>query len=318
MDNVQAKIKEIISNNPTLNLYFVLKNEDGFDVKKADVENEKAAPELCKMFIAQLEHKVVENEELSIIDLSNADERNGALYRYDYEDYPNELKTIKDFEVNLNDNTNLFSFRNDDISQLFAFIIYIGDMNNGVTLFKKHYPVTVIKRGTFLLYKRGERFEKFDETDMFRINGDFNILKLNDELYIKDLTVLEKNCGFEKLIISRSEKTLETISEKRLVSNIEDLIEAASDISYAKKLSKVYNNSPVINKDIPNDKIIDFCKENPGLRNAFKYTDDGQQFVLDTKLSRNKFIKLLNDDYLISELTNSYYDSIAKDNISTI
>ncbi len=317
MDNVKQSIKKVISANPTLNLYFVLKNNNGFEVKKADIENENAAPDLCNLFIEQLKCKIVDNEELSIVNLSNADERNNALYKYDYDEYPEELKTIKDFEIDLQCNENMFNFRNDDISQLFAFIIYIGDMTNGITLFKKHYPVTMIKRGTFLLYKRGERLEKFDDTDLFRLNGDFNILKVDDQLYIKDLPVLEKNCGFEELIISRAEKTLETITEKGLVSNMEDLTEAANDISYAKKLSKVLKSSPVINKKIPNNKIIDFCKNNPGLKDTFKYTTDGLQFILDTKVSRNKFIKLLNDDYLISELTDSYYDSIAKDNIST-
>lgn len=38
---------------------------------------------------------------------------------------------------------------------------------------------------------------------------------------------------------------------------------------------------------------------------------------LDTKASKNAFIKLLNDDYLRSNLTNQEYDSIAKDRIDT-
>ena len=35
--------------------------------------------------------------------------------------------------------------------------------------------------------------------------------------------------------------------------------------------------------------------------------------MLDTKTSKQLFIKLLNDDFLTSELTRLYYDSLAKD-----
>lgn len=46
-----------------------------------------------------------------------------------------------------------------------------------------------------------------------------------------------------------------------------------------------------------------------------RYTPDGTQFALDTKVSKDLFVKLLNDDFLTSELTQLYYDSLAKDNI---
>lgn len=317
MENIREKISGVINANPTLNLYFVLKNDKKFEVKRADIDNENAAPELCKMFIKQLNDKIIKNEDLTLTDLSSADERNNVIYKYDYDEYPEELLAINNFEIDTAVNYEKFNFNYDDVSKIFAFIIYIGNMNSGITLFKKHYPVTMIKRGTFLLYKRGERLVKFDDADVFRINGDFNIFKIDNELFIKDLPVLEKNCGFEELIVNRANRMLETISKQGLVDNIDDLKDAVSDISYAKKLSKVYTNSPVMKKNISNRKMIEFCKNNPGLRNAFKYTDDGEKFILDTKIAQKAFIKLLNDDYLISELTNSYYDSIAKDNIPT-
>ena len=68
--------------------------------------------------------------------------------------------------------------------------------------------------------------------------------------------------------------------------------------------------------NISNDDIINFTKTNPGLRGRFKYSEDGKQIRLDTKTSKNAFIKLLNDDYLRSNLTNQEYDSIAKDRIN--
>ncbi|HGW1475718.1 TPA: Kiwa anti-phage protein KwaB-like domain-containing protein, partial [Escherichia coli] len=51
------------------------------------------------------------------------------------------------------------------------------------------------------------------------------------------------------------------------------------------------------------------------LKGKIRFTEDGTQILLDTKVSKDLFIKLLMDDFLISELTESYYNSIAKDTV---
>ena len=317
MNTLKERISNIINSKPTLNLYFVLKNDDGFEIKRADIDNENAEPALNDMFKNNIQSKLIDNDELTLINLSDADERINAIYEYDYIDYPDELSVIKDFDINSVVDYNTFNFRDDDVSKIFAFLIYIGTMTNGIVLFKKHYHVTMIKRGTLLLYKRGERLVKFDDSDVFKMNGDFNIFKVDNKLYIKDLSVLENNCGFDELIKNRATQITETIAKKGIIDNIDKFRQSASDITYAKKLAKVYKKSPVIKSTITNKQIIEFCKNNPVLKDTFKYTSDGKKFVLDTKKSKIAFVKLLNDDYLISELTKLYYDSVAKDNLST-
>ena len=46
-----------------------------------------------------------------------------------------------------------------------------------------------------------------------------------------------------------------------------------------------------------------------------RYNENQTQFLLDTKVSKDLLIKILNDDLLTSELTKLYYDSLAKDGI---
>lgn len=86
------------------------------------------------------------------------------------------------------------------------------------------------------------------------------------------------------------------------------------DISFARKLVKSANNSPVLNV-IPNEQIINFTQNHPALKGKFKYSKDKLQINLKTKKSQDLFLKLLNDDFLQSELTKRYYDSIAKDSV---
>ena len=121
--------------------------------------------------------------------------------------------------------------------------------------------------------------------------------------------------GFEGLIRNRANEALASIEQTRLIDNMVSLKDASVDFSFSKKLSKVAEQSLIITKRIPNEKVINFSKNNPGLRNKFKYNDSGDKIILDTKSSRLAFIKLLNDDYLVSELTEQPYDSLAKDKI---
>ena len=46
-----------------------------------------------------------------------------------------------------------------------------------------------------------------------------------------------------------------------------------------------------------------------------RYNEDETQFNLDTRVSKDLLIKILNDDLLTSELTKLYYDSLAKNEI---
>ena len=60
-----------------------------------------------------------------------------------------------------------------------------------------------------------------------------------------------------------------------------------------------------------------YAPEYVALKNRMRYTPDNTQFMLDTKASKQLFVKLLNDDFLTSELTRLYYDSLAKDFIES-
>lgn len=100
-----------------------------------------------------------------------------------------------------------------------------------------------------------------------------------------------------------------------LVENIDALEIELENVSFARKFSKLVSNSPVLGK-VSNQAIIDFTNTHPALRSKFRYSADGSKLQLVTKLSKKLFIKLLNDDYLTSNLTNQYYDSIAKDKVS--
>lgn len=313
-DELKLKISNLLRDTKSIMLFLVLQDDNGFKVKKADIDNGETTIEINNLFRTRIS-EIISNEELSLIGLSVADERKNAIYEYDYSEYPDKMSYIKDFDINEAVNYDNFSFSNDSLRSLVGYIIYIGDMNNGIVCFKKHYPVFVIKRGTFLIAKCNERFKKMDTDDIIRLNGDISLFKFENTIYVLDVETIEKHMGFERLIRNRADEALASIEQTRLIDNMASLKEASVDFSFSKKLSKVAEQSLIITKRIPNEKVISFSRNNPGLKNKFKYNYSGDKIILDTKSSRLAFIKLLNDDYLVSELTEQPYDSLAKDKI---
>lgn len=111
---------------------------------------------------------------------------------------------------------------------------------------------------------------------------------------------------------------MEIIKSLDLIEDIEVLNDSVEEIAFARKLSKVKTSSPVIKNKIPKKVIVNFTKTNPALKGTFKYSDDGQKIRLDTKKSKLNFLKVLNDSFLYSQLTEQYYEALAKDDISAV
>lgn len=313
---LKKSMKSILETPYAIQIYLVIREKDDFSIKLADIESTTTIPELKELFQFHLTDEIINNDSLSLQNLSAADERSNVVYFYDYDEYPEELDLIRKFELSEAIAQEKFNFKTDELSKLHGFLIYLGSMNKGMLLFKKHYPISLIKRDAFLLYKSENRFKKFDGSDIIRINGNVQLIKLNDHIYITDLKVLEKNFGFDKLIHSAAEEAISIIEEYGLLEDIEVLKDTAEELAFARKLSKVKTNSPIFNLNIPKENVLEFTRNTPELAGKFKYSDDGKKIRLDTNKSKKEFIKLLNDAFLHSELTKVYYDARAKDVIT--
>lgn len=132
-------------------LYLILKVGDELIMRLADIEDENTAPEIQRMFVGFVNNTIISNDNIIIRSLSVADELPNAIYEYDYESYPEELGVFKKFSIETAVKSEKFNFKTDNLSQLFGYIIYLGSMENGIVLFKKHYSISLIKRDSFCL-----------------------------------------------------------------------------------------------------------------------------------------------------------------------
>lgn len=313
IEELKQKISGVLGVEGCSAEFYFLLDKDGLEVKLVDI-NEPDQKELEKIFETSLSENVLLNDDLTLIELSSADDRKDAVYHYDLDDVPAQLTYLK--EIIENEKFETFNFKTDSLSHLEGILILMGNEEKQLAIYKHQYPITLIKpdSGFNLVKPKGaQRFKKLD-SDILKISPKFEFLKVDGQYYILDIKALEKFFGFHEAVKNVAEKGIENIKAANLVSDTAVFSARLDDISFARKLVKSASSSPVLNK-IPNEQVINFTSHHPALKGKFKYTDDGTQLNLKTKKSQNLFLKLLNDDFLQSELTKRYYDSIAKDDV---
>jgi len=290
-------------------IIYAITNEND-EPKKLDIDSGDLST-IKSLFINSVKNLIIEKTDFVVLPLSTADERGKCFYQYDL-DVPDELKLLE--TVIGNDSLATFNLRAARFSDIRAMIVVIADSRREITLYKNVSPIEIIGRGGNLFWKSNQRLEKFDE-ELLRISPKFQVIRVNNEIIIIDLPQIEKGFGIHDVIIQEATSSLEIIDRIRIVSNIDSLRELVTDVTFARKLTKVARSSPVLRLKIPNSDIIAFVKNHPLTKKKIRLNDDETQFNLDTRISKDLFIKILNDDLLTSELTKLYYDTLAKDGI---
>ena len=84
------------------------------------------------------------------------------------------------------------------------------------------------------------------------------------------------------------------------------------DVALARKIVRAVGVSKVLGK-VPADRVVAFTKNNRFYAGKFKYSIEGDKLELTSLASIKLFLKLISDDYLYSELTDSFYDVAVKD-----
>ncbi len=293
--------------------YFVLKSDQQKKVKFADIDF-KDQKELTYQFIATLKTNITENEDLYIMELSRADDRANVIYEYDINSIPDDLLILN--EVKTNKNLDTFNYKNDSFFNINGIILLLSNGTNTLTIYQHIYPVSCLKKdSSFNLVKFGhnERLVKL-ESDILKISTKYDFFDLNGTLFINNIKTLEKYFKFHDVILNHARDSINVIKKAGLVENPDELEVMLSNTTFARKLVKAAKMSPVLGK-IPNKEIIQFIINYPSLKGKLELNDTQDKICLKTKKSKELLIKVLNDDYLYSQLTQFYYSSIAKDAI---
>ena len=253
-------------------------------------------------------------DENEIIKLSAADERKNGLYYYDLDELPKEMEVLMKIS-NPETDIETFNFKEDSLENISAFIIVVGNAEESIVMYKQQYPISLLKRDRYMLTPilHKNRLIKFDQ-DILRVDFNYQFFLWNDTIYISDIDKMEKICSFHNIIVNEARKSIQAIENMNILDNVDVLLDELDNITFARKLTRVYKDSKVIGK-VENAQIIAFSQQHSYFRNnPLKLNENKDKFLLDTKKSKNTFIKLLNDDLLTSGLTSNDYEALAKNN----
>lgn len=291
-------------------LFFITKSKE---IKKVDLDI-ALSNNLKSCFI----DKIIEtfNDEASfklrsILDLSS-EKLESEYFYFDNDSMYEDLQFIIDFAEQ--ETCDSFALDDSKYKNIDAILMKIGTRSNHIILYKHHYPVNVVtKKSTINIFKKGDTFEEVTD-DIFKIDINFDLLLVDEHLIVNKLKTLESKLGYSEVIYATAHENIEIINALCFIEDLDFLKESIKNNRFAKKLNKV-QKSPVI-KIIENEqsKVVDFIKGHPTLK-QIKFTDDGK-LVINSKASVERFLKLLDDDYLHSQLTEMLYDTNSKDTIN--
>lgn len=289
-------------------LYFVLEDANELTIKKVDVES-TIQVRMTEMFNEYVTAKFTTNEELSYLILSSYDERKNVAYKYDYPAVPGRLNFME--LILTNPPREKFNFRRDDMTKLFGYLMVVGNETRKLSIFRKHSPIDLVRRDRRLyMIKSNERFVSMSN-DGFILDKGFDFMKIGTDLVIIKTKVLEKDFGFDEIIEAAAEEGLTAIDQKNFVDDMQAFrTYADSNKPFQRKLVKA-KTSPVLN--VPFARVAEFVRQTESLTRKLRLNEAGTRFDLNSVASKKLFLKLLNDDYLNSPLTDIQYDSKAKD-----
>jgi hypothetical protein len=314
MDNLRKSIENFIGKDGLIaEIYMVIKDEEKYYLREMDIK-EGNQRDITNNFFDFFKDEIISNDTLQLLLLSNHDERKNVLYEYDYDIYPDDFEMID--LVNKETEVTKFNFSSDDIKSLRCFLIRMKYDGEELIIYKQHYPTSYIakeNKHNIQVFNRGNRFEIF-ESNMIRFNNKVDFFRFNNKNYIINMKVLERFFQFHEVIKMHAAESIEKIRKVDFVENIDELANMLENTTFARKLVRVGKHSPVLGK-IPKTEIVSFIKAYPKLSSHIKLNSEGDKVILDTNKSKEALIKLLNDDYLTSQLTNHYYESLAKDEV---
>lgn len=295
---------------PYLTMYFVFKGTEEPIIRLVDIDK-SVKDDFANKFKKYLADNF-SRKDLVIGKLSEADDRKYDALVYDIEiiepiDQLKKLIAKPDIDK--------YDHSKDKKLKLDGYIFIMGNDKIKFAFYKEHYSMDSIARDSFILFGRSDsRFVSITEDQIFRLNNKIDFLQTSENLYVLNMQVMETNFKIHNVLKKKAEKCISQINADKFIENPEYIIDRINENpSFARKVIKVNKESPVMKLSFPDIKT--FVDGHPHLKGKLKFNKQGTKFSLDTKNSAQLFIKLMDDDFLKSELTLKLYDSITKDRL---
>lgn len=275
---------------------------------------EEHLPDLLQMFIQSIVDTLVRDEAYTLEEYSTSLKRVDAYYRYDLAEETRTEEMRRMSEVLGLDDSNLFDSNATPIETINGLYAVIrGNRGQNVVVYKNITAVDKTYAGrNFMIFGTSPTQFSRQSKSMLRITPSIHMLSIGDDIILIDMKKMETRLHLDNILKREIDRDIAVISSKNIIINDVQLKKACESPTMCKKLRHALTHSNVAKKNISNADIIAFAQtERLGLKFHFNRAKD--RFEIKSKAEAVRFIKLLDDDFLWSELTKVDYDSENKD-----
>ncbi len=308
VDNFKSTLQEILNSNfANIKLYATTKQNE---TKKISISSD-VSDNLLELFKKSIEDMFLDQDKeyrLKSID-DNNDEAAKTYYYFNGENTYERLNVLHNLS-SLDEE--VFNFENTNLDDIETFYITISNGEKTIALYKKNYAINVLRRGkTIFFTKHNENIDELKK-DILKIDQSFQFMAIENNILIVNLSMLETQLGYDEVITKKAQETVELIASLDFLEDIAKLEEMVQTKKIAKKINLVKNSQvlDIIQSDI--NKVKTFIDNIEDLKKSLKFTEDNK-LKLNSKVGVERFLKLLDDAYLKSELTETLYDSLNKE-----
>lgn len=262
-------------------------------------------------FLNSVRQKMI-NKEYDLQDYSSADRRNNSYYVYDLE----EPEDFDFFNKVLGPDIDYYNIDDNWIGGITILLVVLSIGEHRAILYKdvsgveKYYA-----QSGFLIFKSADRLDRVED-DMLRISNNFQMIKIDNTIIILKMEAMEKNFDLDQVLRNEAERGKTRV--EGLLSDMDKISELCDkDNSFRKQLISTKQSFVFTLKKedesrmISDDDIIEYIRDNEDLCGRFKYSDDNK-IIISYYTQAKRLVKILNEDYLKSDLTKIIYDTLSK------
>ena len=306
IENIREKLSFL---NDKDDLFCEIYTLVGNNLKKIKLED-NASKKLSVSFSESILEKF--DNEIRIKSIEDFDDEDAkAIYYFD------ESNLIDDLKILINLPEEIEEVSNINLNEISFILIKLGiNDEKSCILYKKLSPIHLLKQSlkvSFLSLEQG-MLKEYDK-NLLKLDNNFHFLLLDDKVFVLNFNILEKNFKYNDVILQKAQLAIEKLETIEILEDLQKIKELSNDKSFAKKIFKI-DKSDVIRvlKEEP-QKVINFITNHEKLKNFFEIKDGKIRLKKQTKKHAEKLIKLLNDDFIQSELTNIMYETLNKERL---
>lgn len=201
------------------------------------------------------------------------------------------------------DHMGTFSMKAQNNVQGLAFMFKRGDIK--IWGYQHIYAVTIPNKAkkNWLSIQDAEVFKEL-KLPLFPIARKVNLLVIGDEIITKDISLMQRQFGFETFVRNSAVQVVNDINELGLVSNMDKLAAyvGRNQLTYAKKMMRIKHSAVL--------KMLNKVQTLP--RWAGKFVIEDNHIVLNTYGHVENLIDLLDERYTRSDVTGEEYSTDVK------